>query len=662
MFDHLALARCPLLFDTLVTLLICVVGVGLGRRSLRLLRLEIAEPWERGFFALVLGLGALTYLPFALFALGLGTPPILVGALLLLGLALLPEEVRVVRGALRGVTQSLSAWRAHGPAWTWLLVLALAPLLLVTFLRALCPPTDPDGLSYHLTAPLRYLHEGRFVYMPSFLHVHWPLGIEMLFAIGLAFDAHYAAGLIQYCLGLLLLLGTYLFGKRIASAEVGWLSACLLLGGIRGQMTMAYIDLGLSLFTLACVYAFTIGWQTLPAAASVREEWGTAGPSPQDRGRWWLLSALLAGFAATSKLPGVLTIGILTLMTFLMLWGAWTGEPTPGGPTRLAFAWPAAVRTLAVGLLIVIPWFVRCWVLTRDPVYPYFWSLFGARDWDAAAQKRFTVYFQMFNTLRSLNPTPAMVVRIRVVVSLVLALIGIILARWRVLRPITPLVIFVFAFACLQVASSGIYERYFLPVFALAFLLMFWVLRRSLEKTPGVGWGVALVVLFVLWGMHHAPSTVRYNLAAGKEGLKVALGSISRDTFLERLPIYPSLQWANANLPPDATLILGVWDPYAALVERRTLVTNVWVQDALRFDSVPELLGDVERLHATHLLLHFDPPPPPGVVVVGNKEDGPRLRTEFACMQALAAQYGELLYSNDGYRLYALKLPKPVEM
>lgn len=654
MFVHSALARVPLVFDTLVTLLLFIVGAALGRRLLRGLRVEIDEALERGFFAAALGMGALTYLPFALFALGIGYPPVVVGAALLLAVALLPEEARIVRGAWRGLTTSVREWRQRGPAWTWVLGIALAPLLLVTFLQALCPPTDPDGLSYHLTAPLRYLNAGRFFYMPTFLHVHWPLSIEMLFGLGLAFNAHYAASMVQFGLGLLLLLGTYALGRRIASPAVGWLAAALLFAFLRGQMTMAYIDLGLALLTLASVFAFFRGWQGLQTASPAREAWGVAAPEPDADAwrRWWRLSAILAGLTATTKLPGILTVGVLAAFVFLTLWGV--GATQAAGQGRLRFALQPAVGYLAVGLLVVAPWFLRCWALTHDPFFPYFWLVFGARDWDAAAHQRLNEYFQMFNTLRTWNPTPERVVRARAIACLGLAVIGAALGFWRATRPVRPLLAFLFTTAFLQVATSGIYIRYFLPLFAFAILMLLWALRQPLARSAGVAWAIALLIALRLWGPN-VPRIVRGTLADGREGLRVALGSVSRDAYLERLPIYPTLRWANANLPPDATLILGVWDPYAALVERSTLTTNVWVQNALRFDSLPHLLDDVRRLHATHLLLHYDPPPPPGAFV--NKEDSLRKQTEMALLETLARQYGTPLYSQNGYTLYALRLP-----
>ncbi len=51
-----------------------VLATALGRRLLRWLQAETEDPLEHGVVAAGLGLGALIFLPFTLFALGMGSP------------------------------------------------------------------------------------------------------------------------------------------------------------------------------------------------------------------------------------------------------------------------------------------------------------------------------------------------------------------------------------------------------------------------------------------------------------------------------------------------------------------------------------------------------------------------------------------------------------
>ena len=83
------LTHIPLLSDTAITLLMFCIGAGLGARLLRILRVPIQEPLERGVFATALGLGTLSYVPFLLFSVGIGTPVTISCATLALFLLLL---------------------------------------------------------------------------------------------------------------------------------------------------------------------------------------------------------------------------------------------------------------------------------------------------------------------------------------------------------------------------------------------------------------------------------------------------------------------------------------------------------------------------------------------------------------------------------------------
>jgi hypothetical protein len=624
------LARIPLIFDLGVTLLMFLLSAGAGYRLLRWLRISVSDALERGLFAITLGLGALSYVPFVLFSLGLGRPPILAITTLLLFVVFLPDTWRVLRAAIRTLRHAAN----EAPYWAGLLFLTLLPLLIVTLLGALCPPGDPDGLHYHLTAPLRYLQEGRFVYMPTFLHVHWPIAIEMLFGIGMSIQKYYAACLVQYGIGLLLLFATYALGKRIASPIVGWLAACLLFPFIRGEMNWAYNDLGLVLYTLMACYAFTLGWLE-------ERQWSL-----------WRLAALCAGLAATAKLPGLVTIALIALMALVTLW---RGEEKGDAKARFRAALRSALFLGGIGFLVVAPWLVRSWVLTGAPVYPYFGGLFGARDWSPEWGRRVATYFQVSNTLRGHHLTPTQVFHVRAVVCLLLAVSGIALYRWSGTRAIRPLVALLFLLLFAQVATSGIYYRFLLPMVPLALVLALWAVRTPLAKSEVLRWIGAILVSLVLWGFHRLPRQVDEELALLEKTLPVALGSTSRDEYLTKyILFYPTIRWCNANLSPDSVVVLGVQDAHAALFNCRTLATNFLLQGALRFDTYEHLIADLKRQGATHLIiqegpqLYFGEP---------DAEAASRDRVEFPKLHRVCAEYGKSLTSEQGYTLYALALP-----
>src|SRR5437868_3171718 len=108
------LTTIPLLSDTLITLLIFLTALSLGARVLRWLGIASGDRLERGLFAVTLGLGLLSFLPFVLFSVGAGRPlPIALGTLAL-GVWLLPETIRIVRAVLPALRSNpprrLPAW------------------------------------------------------------------------------------------------------------------------------------------------------------------------------------------------------------------------------------------------------------------------------------------------------------------------------------------------------------------------------------------------------------------------------------------------------------------------------------------------------------------------------------------------------------------------
>ena len=653
MLTDTPLTRIPLVFDSLLTLFLFVLAAGLGRRLLRLFSLRPSNTLEHGLFAATLGLGVLSYLPFTLFATGLGRPPVVVGATILLALLLLPDEIRVLLGAARAATDGFRAWVKSGLPWTTLLFIVMAALLMIAGLKALCPCTDADGLHYHLTAPQRYLTEGRFVYMPTFLHIHWPLSVEMLFGIGLAFHHYYATGLIHFGFGILLLLATYALGRRITTPAVGWLGAGLLLSQMYILLSLSYIDLGLALYVLMSLTACFLAWQSLSSSSRYAPEWGLPAPPSDSRARWMRLSAILAGMAATSKLSGLLFLLLLAFMAGCLLHSEGEGSRLREGLTRGGVY-------LILGLATAAPWYLRTWALTGAPLYPYFWSLFGAKDWDAAASQRMNEYFHTLNSMRSLRPTPQMVLMARSAVCVLVALIGVALCRWRRTEPIRPLVVFCFAAIFLQIATSGIYYRFLLPMLPMLFLLFFWALRARLASGGAFAWGLTFLVLFMLLGKWRMPSTLRELADSARESLPVALGRVPREAYLsERIPIAAMLFWINRQLPEDITVVLGSPnDAYAALLERRSLCTFVWTQNALRFDEYSHLVTDLKRLGVTHLILNktaFTMTPEQRAALI--REDWLRATIEQPNLVRVSAEYGTVLHQEGDYLLYQLRLP-----
>jgi len=163
------------------------LGAALGRRVSIWLRIEFAGVGEQVILTTGLGLGALSLGILVLGLLGGLRRAILFSLLGALALLLVPDGIALVR-ALRGI---------HLPGTRTVLALYLTAMLVLTLLIALAPPTDWDGLFYHLTFPRLYLERGRIVAVTDVPHQFFPGMMEMLFTAAMAVQGDVAAKLLH---------------------------------------------------------------------------------------------------------------------------------------------------------------------------------------------------------------------------------------------------------------------------------------------------------------------------------------------------------------------------------------------------------------------------------------------------------------------------------
>jgi hypothetical protein len=645
-------SHCPLVFDTLITLFVFFTAAGLGSTLLRRLRIPTCEPLEYGLFALSLGLGLLSYVPFALFAAHVGSPRFVVGGLVLACAVGFPDSMVLLTGFLRragAVARGARRW----PGWFWPIVVASVLMLVPVYLRALCPPGDPDALTYHVTGPLRYLDAGRFMATPTSIHLSWPLGVEMLFALGMAVTRYYAAGMIQFGMGLTAIGLIYCLGRRAHSTQVGVVAAGLAFTFLRWEMGAAYIEIGLALYATAALCALWMGWQ-----ASRGVDLGLPAPDADSARRWWLLAALLAGFAAAAKLSGVLFVLALAVALGLILL-----RSTPGGAAQ---ALRGAALCLLAGLLVALPWYIRSWVQTGDPVYPYLYKLFGGTNWDAAAQARLTTYFQVLNSFHASRLSARETLMARGIITAAFALIGTVIVMLPASRHVRPIVVYAFASVTLIVLVTGVYIRFLIPATPPFCLLAAWALRRPLDNSRPMQWLVGIAIAAILIGpggiplityatMSNAP-VIMSEYRTARQSLPVIIGRESRGSYLsKRFPFYAVGLYIDEGTEPNDVVVVGTWEQWTSWVERPTLTTNVWLQNALRYrdDLLP---GDLRRLHAKYLVLSPGICQAPIPVAGLNREDRLRAEVELPKLVDIAKRFGEPLQEVNGYDIFRLHL------
>jgi len=333
--------------------------------GMRLLRprpgLEFASFLERAVFSSALGLGAAAYL---ILALGLAQwfYPWAIGAAFLVPAIVSWRELREL---LTGLGRGLRGFRSQpvtigGAAVTAFLVAMFALMVL----GALAPASqnDWDGLSYHLAVPKLYLQHHGIHFIGWVSHSNFPFTLEMLYAAGLALHGQAAAKLFHALSGLLLALALLAFGSTHWQRRHGALAAVTLLSApiVTWEATAAFNDLAAALFTLLSLYAF-INW------------WSERGA------RWLPVAAVMCGFALGIKMNVMALLGFLAVAALYHL----TMTRREGAVAGLR----AAAILVGIAALVASPWYIKSYLWTGNPVYPFFYELFGGRYWTAEAAR-----------------------------------------------------------------------------------------------------------------------------------------------------------------------------------------------------------------------------------------------------------------------------------
>lgn len=346
-------------------LLLCLVScLGYGWAVLALLRRQPERDPLQAVYALALGMGTLAYLVLFAGLAGALHPPVLVG-LVVAGWVPAVLYLRARRGSTP--VENGSPGDVDEPRFerwiTLLLVGYLGLLVLMSLLSALKPVDglDWDSLSYHLAAPKIYLREGRIPFIAYDSHTQFPFTMEMLYTLGLWAAGPAGAKLFHWTAGWLTALALGLWTARLPYRGerlpfwAGPLAAAFFASMplVLWEMGTAYVDLGTSLFQFLALAA-------LADSIRMREE------VPEVDPRGTALAGILSGFALGTKMTALLQFGLLGLALFWVL--ARVEDRKRALQALLLFG--------GLGVLVGSPWYVKSWLWTHNPVYPFFFRFF----------------------------------------------------------------------------------------------------------------------------------------------------------------------------------------------------------------------------------------------------------------------------------------------
>lgn len=561
-------------------LLLCFTFAGCGILFLKRLRLTFSSDGEQLFYAFGIGASVTGYAVFALAAGQLLHPAALYSLLALL----LALSCAGWRNA--GISLSLGNLRPRGTVERIAATL-LAILLGAALLLTLTPETGRDALVYHLAVPKLFLKHHGLYFVPGNISAHNPFHTEMLYLLALFLQGDVLAKLINFAFLLAILLGIRQFAlHRLERNALPYLSMLIfaMIPSVFVEAHTAYVDLAVAFYTMAALFAF-ISWN-----------------SGRERG-WLLLCAIFTGMALASKYTTLLIpfIGCLGV-----LWAHRDGEK--GGAVFRDLS-----LYLGVTLLFGTPFYLKNWLMTGNPLYPFLYGIFGGNGWDPEQARLYdgmVLYIGMGRRLvdylllpwnLSIHAKLDTIIFDGVVSPLFLLVLPFLAGMRRI--PAAMKIIMVYcALLFMFWASASQQLRFLIPIFPLLALLTGAVLSHYRESARVSLFLCAVVAGCLLFNAYHdGLHFLRF------KPLGVVLGLEKRDAFLERnLSPYRMYRFVN-TLPADARVFLVHMKNWTFLCDRECYSDYMFeyytLKKVLAASASPaEVHGRLKGMGFTHLM------------------------------------------------------------
>jgi hypothetical protein len=635
------LAPNPPILAAPIVLLIAAACYGAGSQILLTLRVQ-PESFSGGVaFGTALGLGILSYL---VLGIGLGgwlsttSVLILLGVVAALGLSYFARRPRQSRETRPPRTDATQRRGLLGTALLAVIFLAA----IVTLIGALSPPLadDWDGLAYHLADPRLYIEQGKIFPIDFESHSNFPFTIEMLYTVGLALKSVSIAKGFSWILWIIGGLGAYGLARTLAGESVGaWcgLAAAVLFLAcpiVLWEATSSYVDVAGGAFLVLSAEALLL-WRR-----------GT--------GRGWLVAAgLFAGWSLGTKMT--LALAVVVLIVCALWWSRASLGKRAGH--ALAFA--------AIAAAVASPWYIKSYLSTGNPVYPFYYNVFDGRNWSSENAQIYAAQQASFGVkergLRQLIAAPwdlvahpdvyydkvssdPMVIYLfslglGFVVSLPVLALG--LRPEREMIGLLALVAISFVVWFFQVQ----YTRYLVPLLPVASALIAACAgslaqrRRTLRPVA-----LAFCVFAIGLSIFHVGLAGRWTCA---DRLGVVVGREPQEDYLRaRLRVFPMAEFVNRELPTNAKIIMYNL-VFGFYFDRDYMWGDPRHHTLIAYDSMRDagdLVGALRGLGVTHMLIDEELMPDSRAA-----EGWVRL-----VYQAISTGRAVPVYSERGYALFEL--------
>ncbi len=507
-------------------------------------------------------------------------------------------------------------WRAFKtepkPALSWF-ELGLKAVFLLTLIIGLgatfAPEFGWDPMIYHLRVPSHYAQGHGIFNIPQIAHSYFPFNMEMLYTLGFLLKGETLSKLINFSMGLLTVWLLYLFclqldpapattGSPGPSRRAGWF--CLALVYTTPVFviltTQAYVDVEVCLFLFLCL------WMLLKI--------GEAKDSRRFDGLICLMSLFGAALLGL-KYSGIVYIFLLGVILGWLLWSK-TGKP---GHAARAVLW-----FWLFTFILFLPWLIKDFVLTGNPVYPLFAKWFKETGFNpyfsnALAEKviPYAAPMKLMDRVAYiLHFAKDLLIKgqeVGTVSVLYLVFLPVLFFYWKQRPGILNWALVFLGFGIIAGNSSVLDIRYFMPLMVVLSVTFSWAVERFLSGEHFITKSIKIMILILLLGQtleFTQTVTQNYNPWAVSTGFQKPSDFIGRQT-IPRFFYYQMGEYVNSHLPGNSRFVM-LGDIMTYYYERlgvfdyQWITPSVWTRVLQGSRTEEEMYRRLRRLGITHVV------------------------------------------------------------
>ncbi len=368
------------------------------------------------------------------------------------------------------------------------LYLILGILFLVNLVGALGPELAFDALWYHLTIPKMYLLNNKIYFIHGNLLYYnlLPRITEMLYTAALSLSNEIIAKVIHYSFGILSSFALYRLSRIYLTKKWAIITVIIFYSNlvISWLSITAYSDLPRAFFEILSFYYFLL----------YRKE---------KKNSHFVISALLMGFAISTK---ILAIGTVIIFTILI----WSQN------TSIFFKLKKTLLFMTLSVSVPLPWFIISFLYTGNPFFPLF-SHLGLRNFSLELLSPFT-FINTFINIFLFSPDPISPIYIVFLPFVFLLLISK-FKKYKMLF-LYSVLSYIIWYTTSQSGGARFLAAY-LPAYSVLIALALSQLKRKTILSISFG------LIFLI-----ATTTIVYRAIANMKYVPVIIGSQTKEDFL----------------------------------------------------------------------------------------------------------------------------------